>query len=131
MSRKSLTGAIGAATLGLFSAFVFAQQQTSPSQDKSGSGPMGRGMMGAGMMMGQMITRHQEMSQLMNEMMQSMAAINNEKDPGKLKALLAEHAALLDQMRMGMMGQGKMMQNMAGQMKNCPGMRDSDMPASK
>jgi hypothetical protein len=86
--------------------------------------------MGAGMMMGQMMTRHQEMSQLMNKMMQSMAAINNEKDPAKLKALLAEHAALLDQMRMGMMGQGNMMQNMAGQMKNCPGMRDSE-PASK
>ena len=50
----------------------------------------------------------------MNKMMQSMTAINNEKDLAKLKALLAEHAALMDQMHAKMMGQGKMMQNMAG-----------------
>ena len=126
MSHKSLIGAIGPATLALFSALVFAQQQTNPSQDKSGAGPMGHGVM-----MGHMMIQHQEMSQLMNKMMQSMTAINNEKDPAKLKALLAEHAALMDQMRTKMMGQGKMMQNMAGQMKNCPEMRDSGMPASK
>ena len=94
--------------------------------------------MGHGVMMGHMMIQHQEMSQLINKMMQSMTAINNKKDPAKLKALLAEHAALLDQMRtkmMGqgkkMMGQGKMMQNMAGQMKNCPAMSDSGKPDSK
>jgi hypothetical protein len=87
--------------------------------------------MGHGVMMGQMMTQHQEMSQLMNKMMQSMTAINNKKDPAKLKALLAEHAALLDQMRTKMMGQGKMMQNMAGEVRNCPEMSDSGKPASK
>ena len=126
MSHKSLIGAIGPATLALFSALVFARQQTNHSQDKSGAGPMGRGVM-----MGHMMIQHQEMSQLMNKMMQNMTAINNEKDPAKLKALLAEHAALLDQMRTKMMGQGRMMQNMAGQMKNCPAMSDSGKPASK
>jgi hypothetical protein len=34
-------------------------------------------------------------------------------------------------MRGKMMGQGTMMQNMAGQMKNCPGMGDASKPASK
>ena len=126
MSHKSLISATGSATLALFSALVFAQQQTNHSQDKSGAGPMGRGVM-----MGHMMIQHQEMSQLMNEMMQSMTGINNEKDPAKLKALLAEHAALLDQMRAKMMGQGKMMQNMAGEIRNCPEMSDSGKPASK
>jgi len=59
MSHKSLIGAIGSATLALFSAVVFAQQQTDPSQDRSRAGPMGHGVM-----MGQMMTQHQEMSQL-------------------------------------------------------------------
>jgi len=133
MSHKSLISATGSATLALFSALVFAQQQTNHSQDKSGAGPMGRGVM-----MGHMMIQHQEMSQLMNKMMQNMTAINNEKDPAKLEALLAEHAALLHQMRtkmMGqgkkMMGQGKMMQNMAGEIRNCPEMSDSGKPASK
>jgi hypothetical protein len=129
MSRKSVMGTIALATLTLFSAVVLAQQQTSPSQEKSG--PTGRGMMGGGMMMGQMMAQHQDMSQLMSKMMQSMTAINSEKDPAKLKALLAEHTALMDQMRNKMMGQGNMMQNMAGQMKNCPGMGDAGKPGSK
>jgi hypothetical protein len=129
MSHKSVIGILALATLALFSTVVAAQQQSSPSQDKSG--PMGRGMMGGGMMMGQMMAQNQEMSQLMSKMMQSMTAINSEKDPTKLKALLAEHAALLDQMHSKMMGQGNMMQNMAGQMKNCPMMGEASKPASK
>ncbi len=129
MSLKGVIGTIVLVTLALFSAVVVAQQQSNPSQEKSG--PVGRGMMGGGMMMGQMMAQHQDMSQLMSKMMQSMTAINSEKDPAKLKALLAEHAALLDQMRTKMMGQGTMMQNMAGQMKNCPGMGEASKPASK
>lgn len=129
MSHKRMIGILVLATLAMFSALLVAQQQNNPSQDKSG--PMGRGMMGGGMMMGQMMAQHQEMSQLMSKMMQSMTAINSEKDPAKLKALLAEHAALLDQMHTKMMGQGNMMQSMAGQMKNCPMMGDASKPASK
>lgn len=129
MSHKRMIGIFFWATLAMFSAVLVAQQQSNPSQDKSG--PMGRGMMGGGMMMGQMMSQHQEMSQLMDKMMQSMTAISSEKDPAKLKALLAEHAALLDQMHTKMMGQGNMMQNMAGQMKNCPMMGEASKPASK
>ena len=129
MSHKSVVGTLALATVALFSAVVLAQQQSNPSQEKSG--PTGRGMMGGGMMMGQMMAQHQDISPNTSKMMQSMTAINSEKDPAKLKALLAEHTALLDQMRTKMMGQGNMMQNMAGQMKNCPGMGDASKPASK
>jgi NADH pyrophosphatase NudC (nudix superfamily) len=128
MSHKNVIRALALPTVALFSAVLVTQQQSNPSQDKSG--PMGRGMGGA-MMMGQMMAQNQEMSQLMNKLMQSMTAINSEKDPAKLKALLAEHATLLDQMRNKMMGQGNMMQNMAGQMKNCPAMGAATKPASK
>jgi hypothetical protein len=109
--------------LAVFAAIGFAQQ-SSGSQDKSGAGPMGQGMMGGGMM-GQMTAQHQEMSQLMTKMMDGMAAIKGEKDPAKLKAQIAEQSALLDQMHAKMMGQGNMMQKMAGQMKNCTMMGDS------
>jgi len=129
MNHRSVIGALALAAVALFPAAVPAWQQSDPLQEKSG--PMGRGTMGGGMMMGQMMAHHQEMSQLMSKMMQSMAAIKTEKDPAKLKDLLAEHAALLEQMRTGMMGQGNMMQNMAGLMKNCPGMGDAGKPASK
>jgi hypothetical protein len=127
MSRNSFIAMLALTTLALFSGLILAQQ-TNPRQDKSGQ--MRRGMMGGGMM-GPMMAQHQELSQLMNQMLQSMTAINSEKDPARLKALLAEHAALLDQMRSKMVGQGNMMQNMAGQMKNCPGMGGATQPASK
>ena len=83
----------------------------------------GQGMMNGGMtgMMGQMRTHHQQMSTLMNKLMTSMTAIQNEKDPQALKSKLAEHQALLDKMRSEMMQQGKMMQNMSDQIKSaCP-----------
>jgi hypothetical protein len=130
MRHKSAAMTIGLAVLAVFSALGLAQQSNT-SEEKSGAGPMGRSMMSGGMMMGPMMTQHQEMSQLMNKMMESMAAIKSEKDPAKLKALIAEHSALLDQMRDKMMGQGKMMQNMAGQMKNCPMMGDNSKSPSK
>ncbi len=127
MSYKSVIAMLGLSVLTLFSTLALAQQGT-PAPGKSG--PMGRGQMGGGMMsgnmmMGQMMGQHQEMSQLMSKMMQSMTAINAEKDPAKLKALLAEHAALMDQMHGKMMSQGNMMHDMAGQMKNCPAMGEA------
>ena len=76
------------------------------------NGGMGR-MMG---MMGQMTTHHQQMSDLMNKLMESMTAIQTEKDPAKLQSKMAEHRALLEQMWSQMMQQGSMMQNMSGQM---------------
>lgn len=133
MSYKNVIAMLGVTILAFFSTFALAQQQGNPAPGKSGpmgNGPMGRGEMGRGMMsgnmmMGQMMAQHQEMSQLMSKMMQSMTAINTEKDPAKLKALLAEHAALMDQMHGKMMSQGNMMHDMAGQMKNCPAMGDT------
>ena len=94
----------------------------------------GQGMMGGGMMgmMGQMTTHHQQMSTLMNKLMQSMAAIQNEKDPEALKSKLAEHQALLSQMHSQMMQQGNMMQMMSGQIKqSCPGAGDTAKSPAK
>jgi hypothetical protein len=39
------------------------------------------------------------MTELVNRLIQNMAAIQNEKDPAALKAKLAEHQTLLEQMR--------------------------------
>ena len=128
MSRKGVIGILSSVTLVLFSVVVVAQQQSNPSQEKSG--PTSRGMMSGGMM-NQMMEQHQGMSQLMSKMTQSMTAIDSEKDPAKLKALLAEHRALMNQMRSKMTEQGSMMQNAMGQMKNCPGMGDAKKSASK
>jgi predicted lipid-binding transport protein (Tim44 family) len=104
------------------------QGQTTPGM--MGGGMMGQGMgqgqggmMSGGMMggMGQMMTHHQQMSGLMNKLMESMTAIQNEKDPEALKSKLAQHQELLNQMHSHMMQQDKMMQMMSGQIKtNCP-----------
>ena len=94
----------------------------------------GQGMMGGGMtgMMGQMTAHHEQMSALMNKLMQSMAAIQSEKNPQALKSKLADHQALLDQMRSQMMQQGNMMQMMSGQMKqSCPGASETTKPPTE
>ena len=108
-----------------------SQDQTNQSQSNPGmmgGGMMGQsgaqgGMMGGGMvgMMGKMTTHHQLMSALMNKMIESMTAIQDERDPDALKSKLAEHQALMNQMRSQMMQQGNMMQMMSGQVKtSCP-----------
>ena len=74
-------------------------------------------MMGGGVM-SQMMTHHQQMTETMNRLMQSMTAIQNEKDPAALQSKLAEHRALLEQMRSQMMQQGGVMQNMMQNMHN-------------
>ncbi len=51
----------------------------------------------------------------MTKLMDSMKAIEAEKDPVELKRKLAEHRALLEQMHSKMMQQGGMMQKMSGQ----------------
>jgi len=104
------------------------QGQTSPSQPKPG-------MMGGGLMMGmmgQMTTHHQQMTELMNKLIQNMAAIQNEKDPAALKAKLAEHQVLLEQMRDQMTQQGGMMHNMSGQLQqSCPMMGNTPPPSDQ
>lgn len=104
------------------------QDQTKPSQAQPG-------MMGGGMMMnmmGQMTTHHQQMTTLMNKLIESMKAIENEKDPAALKLKLVEHRALLEQMHTQMTQQGGMMQDMPGMMmKNCPMMDNNANPSTK
>ena len=127
MTYKSIIATLGAVVLGIFSTVAFAQQEGNSAPGKSGAMDHGQmsGGMGDHMMMGQMMAQHQEMSEQMSKMMQSMKAINAEKDPAKLKTLLAEHSALMDQMHTKMMSQGNMMHNMAGQMKSCGGMGET------
>jgi len=77
-------------------------------------------------MMGQMMMHNNQMSDLMNQLMQSMAAIENETDPNARKSKLAEHRALLEKMRGQMMQQGGMMQMMCGRIsRNCPAANDN------
>src|SRR5271169_4284544 len=137
MRHKLITASLLAAGLTAFVVGGAAQKSQQNSQDQttqsqSNPGMMGGGMMGQGAgqgmmsggtmgMMGQMTTQHQQMSTLMNKMLESMAAIQNEKDPDALKSKLAEHQELMNQMHSQMMQQGKMMQMMSGQIKtSCP-----------
>jgi len=57
---------------------------------------MGPGMNG---MPSRTMTRHEEICETMDKLMKSMTAIENEKDPAALKSRLAEHRALLEDMR--------------------------------
>jgi hypothetical protein len=120
-----------------------SQDQTIQDQSKPGmmgGGVMGQGagqgqgMMGGGMMgmMGQMTAHHQQMSTLINNLMQSMAAIQSEKDPEALKSKLARHQALLKEMQSQMMQQGNRMQMMSGQVNQyCPAQGDAAKAPTK
>jgi hypothetical protein len=134
MRYKMLVVAGLASTLAI-GALAQQQGQTSPSQPNPGMMGQGQGMMGGGMMMGmmgQMTTPHQQMTELMNKLMQNMIAMQNEKDPAALKATLAEHQALLQQMREQMTQQGGMMHNMSGRIQqNCPTMGNTPPPSGK
>jgi hypothetical protein len=95
-----------------------AQGQATQEQSKPcGPGMMrsGQGMMGSDMMTSRMMSRHQELREVMNKLMDSMTAIENETDPAALKSKLAEHRALLDKMRNQVTQQG-MMQSMMREM---------------
>ncbi|HET6144399.1 MAG TPA: hypothetical protein VFE02_12895 [Candidatus Acidoferrales bacterium] len=111
------TKAIATTTLAAVFAFGVggALQHVSANQtpkDDSAQRTPNSGMMGGGMMeqMGQM-------SGLMDKLMASMASIQSEKDPEALKAKLAGHQKLLDQMHGQMMQQGDRMKMMSGQIK--------------
>jgi hypothetical protein len=131
MRHKMLKMGILAGVLAVFAVGAVAQheehhpqeQANQPQAQSTPSHPGAPGMMNGGMMgmMGQMTNHHQKMSDLMSKLMESMAAIQNEKDPEALKSKLAEHSALLKEMHDQMMQQGTMMQNMSGMMKNMTG----------
>ncbi len=133
--RYKMLAVAGLASILALGAAAQQQGQTTPSQPNAGMMGQGQGMMGGGMMgggtTGQMMAHHQQMTELMNKLMQSMTAIQNEKDPAALRTKLAEHQALLAQMRDQMTQQGGMMQNMSGQaQRNCP-MAGSTPPPSE
>jgi hypothetical protein len=120
MRHELFIASLLAASVSAFVVGGAAQKSQQNPQDQITKGQSTPGMMGGGMM-GQMTTHHQQVSTVMNQLMESMAAIQNEKDPEALKSKLAEHQALLNQMHSQMMQQGKMMQMMSGQIKtNCP-----------
>jgi acyl transferase domain-containing protein len=111
------------ATTTLAAVFAFgvggALQHVSANQtpkDDSAQRTPNSGMMGGGMME-RMGEHHRQMSGLMDKLMASMASIQSEKDPEALKAKLADHQKLLDQMHGQMMQQGDRMKMMSGQMK--------------
>ena len=145
MRYKVVTASILAATLSAFTIAGAAQRsqkdpQDQTTQDQSKPRATGQGMMGDGMMMGMMMgmsmgqiaAHHEEMTETMNKLMQSMAAIRNEKDPEALKSKLAEHQALLDRMRSQMMQQGNRMHMMSGNIKsNCPMAGDVSKPPTQ
>jgi hypothetical protein len=98
-------------------------QATQPkTQNPAQPGTMGPGMMGGGMM-AMMMGQNLQMSDSMNKIMQNVAAMQNEKDPAKMKSMMAEQSTMMEQMRTQMMRQGGMMQDMSAMMKNCPMMR--------
>lgn len=129
MRHKMITASILASALSIFAVGGAVAQheehhpQNQTAQDQSKLGTTGGGMMG------QMMSHHQQMTGLMNKLMESMKAIEAEKDPAALKQKLAEHRALLEQMHSQMMQQGGMMQSLSGKsQENCPMMGDSNKP---
>lgn len=104
-----------------------AQQSMPRMMQEMGGGMMGRGTGTMGQM-GQMMNQHQQIMENMSKLMQSMAAVEAEKDPAAQKAKLAEHRALLEQMRGQMIHQGEMMQQMIGCTNQPPAESGSAQP---
>ena len=133
MKSKAIVVPILAAA---FSLFVFGraiaqhdehhtQDQTAQDQSKAGMMGQSQNMVGGGMMgmMGQMSSHHQQMFRLMEKLMASMKAIEEEKDPTALQSKLSEHRALLEQMHAQMNQEGSLMGGMSDAMKtSCSGM---------
>lgn len=131
MRSKSVTAFLLVAVLAVYAGRAAAQHSHDHSADSSNQNQTKSNTAGPGMM-GQMMTHHQQMSDLMTKLMASMKAIEDEKDPAALKSKLAEHRALLEQMHTQMTQQGGMMKNMHGRMmKNCPMMGDNTKPSTQ
>jgi len=146
MRHKMLKMGMLAGVLTAFAAGAFAQHeehhpQYQPTQEHktqaqvqpgqaTPSSPSG--MMRGGMMMNMMMGQNQQMSDSINKMMENMAAIQNEKDPAKMKAMMAQQNTMLEHMRNQMMQQDSAMQNMSGMMmKTCPMMGEDTKPSTK
>lgn len=75
------------------------------------------------MPMGDMMAHQQEMGKLTNQLMESFTALENEKDPSRIKTRQAEHRALLEQLQGKIKERADLMQKMAEHMKSCPMMK--------
>ena len=91
MKSKMVIVTLLFAALSLFS-FRAIAQQSEPHQE---------GMMSKDMMAQhhKMMTQHQEMGNLIDQLLKSFSVLENEKDPVLLKKELAEHAALLKELQ--------------------------------
>lgn len=77
---------------------------------------------------GGMMARHAEMAKLVDELSQSLAALETEKDPAIMKKKLAEHRVLIEQLQSKMKECSGMMQKMSDHMEKCPMMRSERKP---
>src|ERR1700674_2113719 len=133
MRKEILSTMILAAALLAFIAESRTENQTSPPQAQAQappgmmagppggmmSGRVGQAMGQATGMTGQLMNRNQQMSDTMDKMMQNMTAMQNEKDPAKMKSMMAGQRALLEKMR------GQMLTQPGGMMK---GISDEGLP---
>ena len=136
-----LSGVLAFSSAGAFAQYDEHHPQNQPTQDHNTQpqiqsdqaapntpAGMGGGMMG--MMMNTMMGQNQQLSDNMNKMMENMTSMQNEKDPAKMKSMMAEQSEMLEHMRTQMMQQGGMMRNMSGMMKSCPMAGTANQPAS-
>lgn len=77
---------------------------------------------------GGMMAHHAEMTKLLDELSESLTALEAEKDPAIMKKKLAEHRVLIERMQNRMKECSEMMQQMSGHMEKCPMMRSERKP---
>ena len=99
MQSKMIIAPLLLAVLSLFSFQAAAQQAGPHPQDSMSNDMMAQHR--------KMMAQHQEMGNLIDQLLKSFSAMENEKDPALLKEELAEHAALLKEL------QSKFQQNSA------------------
>ena len=105
-----------------------------PGMMGQGQGQMGGGMkmgMSMGMMMGQMSAHHDEITETMAKVMQSMSALQNERNEKALRSKLAEHRALLEELRTELNEEGGAMKNMTQMMSGGAPAAPSGPPPSR
>ncbi len=90
--------------------------EQSPAQSKAKMMTKGKEMM-SGDMMGSMMSKHQEMSKLVDQVTADLAVLQGEKDLAIIKKKLAADQTLLEQLKTHMQQQQGMMGSMMERMK--------------
>lgn len=111
------------------------EQTTQPEQQMGGSMMMHQGM-DQGMMPGPMMMHHlqaqdQEMQELMDHLNKNLSTLENQSTPEAMKAGLAEHRSLLEQLQGKMNERHHMMEQMMKQMEHCPMMQEKGQSSSE